>query len=129
MTYISTAISNAISESNGASPFSDVRFGKVYEALELVLQGLLRVGLEEREVEEKEIEDVEGEGDGEEGETVKRMKESDPDGVLEKGIGDFGFLASARPFTLPRATDFSALVMLRRAPSPSRRPPTPSNPN
>ena len=82
MTYISTAMSAAVNEAKGASPFSDVRFGKVYEALVLVLQGLLRVGLAERETEEVEVEEL---GKGEEGEVVQAMKASGRDAGGEAG--------------------------------------------
>ncbi|KAL7410474.1 spinocerebellar ataxia type 10 protein domain-containing protein [Mrakia frigida] len=86
MSYISSAMTSAFASNSNAtassstsaakvSPFSDVRFEKVYEALVLVLQGLLRVGLQERELEEKEVEDVAGPGEGEEGRTVREMKE------------------------------------------------------
>ena len=71
MSYISTAMSSALSTSSSttpSSPFSDVRFGKVYEALVLVLQGLLRVGLAERETQDTQIESLAGgDGAGEEG--------------------------------------------------------------
>ena len=115
MSYVFVAMSSALASNNAnsdsastsagakVSPFSDVRFEKVYEALVLVLQGLLRVGLEEREVEEKEIEDVTGKGEGEEGRTVKEMKELEfigegaAGGVIENSLGESSSFPSLHP--------------------------------